>query len=166
MTRTRKTPQSWITAGHAALKKVGPEGLKAETLARDLGTTKGSFYWHFKDVPAFHTAVLDAWSDAAIARFDAVQSSVDAPLAQLRALAGYSSQPLDRAIRAWATHHAGARKAVRTLDSHIISVISDLLAHQGATHPDFPRLTHAAMIMGSAKGRETETLIDLLLVLK
>lgn len=166
MARTRKTPKSWIDAGLTALKKVGAEGLKAETLARDLGTTKGSFYWHFKDVPAYQSAVLATWADAAQARFDAVVAATDTPLGQLRALSAYHPSPLDRAVRGWAVHDKAARKAVSGLDRHITATITDLLATQGATHPDFPGLVHAAMMSGSVKNTQTETLIDLLLVLK
>ena len=36
----------------AALAETGPEALKAEPLAARLGVSKGSFYWHFRDVPA------------------------------------------------------------------------------------------------------------------
>ncbi|MEH6751885.1 MAG: TetR family transcriptional regulator, partial [Paracoccaceae bacterium] len=36
-------------AGLAALAEAGPVALKAEPMARRLGTTKGSFYWHFAD---------------------------------------------------------------------------------------------------------------------
>ena len=166
MARTRKTPKSWIDAGLSALKKVGAEGLKAESLARDIGTTKGSFYWHFKDVPAYQAAVLDTWADAAQSRFDAVVASSDTPLGQLRALGGYHQSSLDRAVRGWAVHDKSARKAVSGLDRHMTATIKDLLTDQGATHPDFPGLVHAAMMSGTAKNTQAETLIDLLLVLK
>ena len=61
MKRIRLNRQSWIDAGLRALVAEGPTALAAEPLARQLGTTKGSFYWHFKDVPDFQKAVIRDW---------------------------------------------------------------------------------------------------------
>ena len=61
MKRQRLSPQTWIEAGLAELVAQGPKALAAEPLARKLATTKGSFYWHFKDVPDFQAAVVKHW---------------------------------------------------------------------------------------------------------
>jgi AcrR family transcriptional regulator len=48
----------------AALDLLGEQGLAAvgvEPLARRLGVTKGSFYWHFKSREALLTAALEHW---------------------------------------------------------------------------------------------------------
>jgi len=39
----------WLRAARLALLRGGVEAVRVEKLARDLGVTKGSFYWHFKD---------------------------------------------------------------------------------------------------------------------
>ena len=166
MSTKRKTPQTWINAGLKALPKTGPDALRAETLSRILETTKGSFYWHFKDVPAFQAALLDDWQTRSQARIADTLENADTPVTALRALAGLRQTPLDRAVRAWATHDAQARKAVSKLDKVTLTALSDLLTALEATHPDFPGLIHAAMIAAPAKGSHAETLVDLLLVLK
>mgnify|MGYP001820637128 CR=1 FL=1 len=71
MRKPRLTKEAWINAGLSALKEHGPDALKAEALARRLGTTKGSFYWHFKDIPAYHDALLDVWLASAVDDFSA-----------------------------------------------------------------------------------------------
>ena len=68
MKRERLSRQSWIDAGLKALVAQGPTALAAEPLARALGATKGSFYWHFKDVPSLHEAVTQDWQTRAFAR--------------------------------------------------------------------------------------------------
>lgn len=166
MARVRKTPQDWIDAGLKALRSDGPSGLQAETLARHIGATKGSFYWHFKDVPAFQSAALADWQTGTLARFEKLLQREDNELAQLRALAGYHLNPLDRAVRGWAAQNAAAAKSVKAVDGAMLARIGELLEAQGATHPDFPGLIHAALICAPAKGSHAETLIDLLLVLK
>ena len=67
MKRERLSQKSWIEAGLSELASEGPKALAAEPLARKLGTTKGSFYWHFKDVPDFQKAVVKHWQSDAFA---------------------------------------------------------------------------------------------------
>jgi AcrR family transcriptional regulator len=57
----RLQPQDWA---EAALETLGAGGLAAvavEPLAARLGTTKGSFYWHFADRRALLVAALELW---------------------------------------------------------------------------------------------------------
>ena len=166
MAQTRKTPDTWITAGLKALPKTGPDGLRAETLARTLGTTKGSFYWHFKDVPTFQAAVLDTWLEHSRTRLaDAVEQG-DTTVTQLRSLSQWRPNPLDHAVRGWGVQDRQARKVVAKLDKDMLTRLTGLLNDLDATHPDFPGLIHAAMIASPSKGNHAETLVDLLLVLK
>ncbi len=60
-TKRRLGPHDWIIAGFEALTRGGPEAIRIEAIARNLSTTKGSFYWHFKDLKALHLAMLAAW---------------------------------------------------------------------------------------------------------
>lgn len=166
MSTSRKTPKTWIDAGLTALKRSGPAGLRAETLARQLNTTKGSFYWHFKDVPAFHDAVLAAWAERAEAGFAAMVKDGETDVTRLRGLGRYRQSALDRAVRAWAVQDSRAEKVVARIDKRMLESISDLLNELDATHPDFPGLIHATLIAAPKSGSHAETLIDLLLVLK
>ncbi|MEO7556874.1 MAG: TetR/AcrR family transcriptional regulator [Acidimicrobiales bacterium] len=51
----------WTEAALGALARVGLSGVAVEPLARQLGTTKGSFYWHFADRADLVTATLELW---------------------------------------------------------------------------------------------------------
>src|SRR5215203_5175009 len=51
----------WTRAALAAIAEKGTANVSIERLARDLGATKGSFYWHFKDRPALIEAALQRW---------------------------------------------------------------------------------------------------------
>lgn len=166
MARTRKTPQTWIAAGLKALPKHGPDGIRAETLARALETTKGSFYWHFKDVPEFQAMLLETWLAGAEKRLATAIGDADAPSKRLRALAGFQVSTLDRAVRAWAQHDAAARKTVALFDKRVLAEAQSCLSALDATHPDFPGLVLASIIAAPKGGSHTETLVDLLLVLK
>lgn len=64
MAKTPKTvlsAQDWAEAALNAIGERGVEGVAVEPLARALGVTKGSFYWHFANRDALLTAALQLW---------------------------------------------------------------------------------------------------------
>jgi AcrR family transcriptional regulator len=63
--------EDWVEAARVAMAEGGIDAVAVEPLARRLGVTKGSFYWHFKDRRALLEATLEGWeresTDAVIA---------------------------------------------------------------------------------------------------
>src|ERR1700712_186047 len=57
--------QDWLDQGLKTLAKSGFTALKAEPLAKAMGVSRGSFYWHFADISAFHAAILKRWREIA-----------------------------------------------------------------------------------------------------
>ena len=55
------TREQWVDAASAAFRRDGLAGVRVEAVARDLGVTKGSFYWHFDDRRALVDAVVERW---------------------------------------------------------------------------------------------------------
>lgn len=68
VTRTRLNRRDWIDAAMSMGMRVGFDRLAVEPLAAELGATKGSFYWHFKDRAALLDAVLADWEERATTR--------------------------------------------------------------------------------------------------
>src|SRR5688500_3247840 len=60
-TADRLDPEDWTRAALTAIAEGGTANVSVERLARELGATKGSFYWHFKDRPALIEAALQLW---------------------------------------------------------------------------------------------------------
>src|SRR5215510_8697431 len=58
----------WLDEGLRTLAANGFTALKADPLAKQLGVSRGSFYWHFRDVDAFHAALLARWREIATER--------------------------------------------------------------------------------------------------
>jgi AcrR family transcriptional regulator len=71
-------PTDWVRAALLAVAEGGITNISVERLARSLGTTKGSFYWHFKDRPALVAAMLDAWAGQTEAIITRVEQGADA----------------------------------------------------------------------------------------
>lgn len=133
----------WLAAGLAALERSGPGGLAAEPLARTLGTTKGSFYWHFKDVPAFRLAVAEAWAARARAALEAAPSGeghVD------RLLRLSHPDPAEASMRAWARQAPEVAGIVAAVDDDRRRALSETLAELGLTNPEFAQIVQAAVI--------------------
>src|SRR3954468_1279247 len=118
--------KDWLDQGLKSLAHSGFTALKAEPLAKAMGVSRGSFYWHFADIAAFHAAILKHWREVAaeqvIAGLEASAKNTD-PLARLLRGAFGSKQTLEKAVRSWASIDPRARAAVQAIDRRRIDYI-------------------------------------------
>ncbi len=61
--KRRLSRLDWVAAALAAIAEGGLAAVAVERLAQRLGTTKGSFYWHFENRDALLTAALAHWEE-------------------------------------------------------------------------------------------------------
>lgn len=128
----RLRPAAWVNAGLKALAKSGFSALKADTLANRLGISRGSFYWHFADVSAFHAAILRRWREIALENIiDEIEAASDDRLEVLAGRAFARDTGIERAVRAWATADGRARAAVEAVDAERIRYLRKLLIDAG-----------------------------------
>ncbi len=73
----------WVGAALRALAVGGLGNLSVERLAGELGATKGSFYWHFKDRPDLIEAALDEWERRDTDQLIEHATTIDGPRARL-----------------------------------------------------------------------------------
>ena len=166
----------WLAAGMAALIEQGPDALKAEPLARRLGTTKGSFYWHFKDVPAFHAALLKDWETAVLAHLDEILANEYSPVGRLRRFGQTiaDTSDVEPAIRAWAKGNGAARSTIRRVDGQRQALLRELLEETDIGNPEMMRIIYAAGIgmkeldedSDQENARTMGSLVDLVLALR
>src|SRR5688572_22848674 len=57
----RLTRDDWLGAAMAAMARGGVRSVAVEPLAKTLGATKGSFYWHFRDRDDLIRRALERW---------------------------------------------------------------------------------------------------------
>ena len=50
---------AWLEQALHVLREEGIQGVRIERLARDLGVTKGSFYWHFDNLDDLRQSILE-----------------------------------------------------------------------------------------------------------
>lgn len=171
--KQRLSPEDWLKAGLDALAASGPEALKAEPLARALETTKGSFYWHFADVPAFRQALLEFWGENAALPTEP-DDKTDA-VAQLHALMrdGFpGASETEAAMRGWARTDPNVAATLADIDAMRLTYLGAVLRQLGVRNPEIARLLYAARVGTEAMAQSDEqsaaldTLVDLVLALR
>jgi AcrR family transcriptional regulator len=125
----------WLDQGLRTLAKHGFTALKAEPLAKAMGVSRGSFYWHFADIGAFRRAILEHWRDVAVERIiadiEALPPEGNATEALLNRAFGGKPPLLESAMRSWAARDAVARAAVQAVDQRRMDYIEKLLTGSG-----------------------------------
>jgi AcrR family transcriptional regulator len=134
----RLTAQAWVDFAVTTLAREGFDVLKADVLARKLGVSRGSFYWHFSDLAAFHARVIEHWRQTTteaiivdIERHESRESRLDALLR--RAFAHGAA--LEVRMRAWADVNPGAARAVADVDRRRREYLESLLVDVGIVRP-------------------------------
>jgi AcrR family transcriptional regulator len=126
--------KDWLDQGLKVLAERGFTALKAEPLAKAMGVSRGSFYWHFADISAFHAAILKHWREVAaegiIANLEAATGHDDSLQLLLRQAFG-GKLALENAVRIWATHDPLARRAVQAIDRRRATYVERLLRAAG-----------------------------------
>ncbi len=129
-TRAQLTPDAWIDAATEVLADRGIDHVRVDWLAQQLGVTRGSFYWHFRDREDLLRRVLQAWRDRATvqlsarlarARSDPREQLRDVISLPFRGRSAIKAARIELAIRAWARRDQMAREAVDEADSSRIA---------------------------------------------
>ncbi|MFA5683195.1 MAG: TetR/AcrR family transcriptional regulator [Lysobacteraceae bacterium] len=82
----RLSATDWAQAALDLLAEAGVAGVAVEPLARRLGVTKGSFYWHFPSRDALLTAALERWEQTELEEVFARLEGIEDPRQRLHEL--------------------------------------------------------------------------------
>ncbi len=129
------TPDDWAKAALVAIARGGVDAVAVESIAAELGATKGSFYWHFTNRDALIQAALDRWErEGTDSVIDDLEHEPD-PVRRLRKVlaAAFERGPADRAEVALLANpgHPAAVRAVRRVAERRITYISRQLEALG-----------------------------------
>jgi len=133
MAAPTRTPRSgWIDAGLRALAAGGPDAVRIEPLAQELGVTRGGFYWHFEDRQALLEEILDTWerrsTDEVLER---VEREGGDPRAKVRraGMLTFSTEllPIDLAVRDWARRDRSVARRLRRVDNRRMEYLRTLI---------------------------------------
>ena len=131
----RLSPDDWARAALGAIARGGVGAVAVETVAAELGATKGSFYWHFKNRDALIQAALDRWEQVGTEAVIGELEREPDPVRRLRKVlaAAFKLGPADRAEIALLANpdHPAAVRAVRRVAERRITYISQQLEALG-----------------------------------
>lgn len=132
----------WLEHGLKFLAEQGHTLLKAGYLARQLGVTRGSFYWHFTEIADFHSKLLALWrTRTTLETIDRIDQAATGQLRLNLILrqAFTADSSLERAVRAWATNDSGAAEAVAAVDRERIAYLQSILDASGIVQEEAMR---------------------------
>ena len=145
--------QSWLDAGLQRLAAQGPHGLRIMTIAQELGVTKGSFYWHFRNQDEYLAALLEEWERSHTQQIiEHVENIGGDPAAKLRNLLSVTiaADPrLTQAVRSWAHTDPMVGKAVKRVDKKRVVYVAGLIGSLGWSPEDaatLARWSYCALI--------------------
>jgi AcrR family transcriptional regulator len=127
--------EDWLLHALETLRREGVGRLRVEPLARSLGVTTGSFYWHFKDRKDLLDQVLAHWAENMTAAVGRRMGSREEPRIQLHNLlidiTREERNRYETAMRNWAAFDSEARKAVRRVDECRLAFVMGLFMQMG-----------------------------------
>lgn len=133
-TKDRLTRTAWLDHGLRILARQGAAALKVGDLAAGLSVSRGSFYWHFKDIGEFRLRLLERWqertTDQVLEQTDASTTGA-ARLTHLMKLAFNEDRSLDRSIRAMASTDPAVAEMVAAVDARRIAYMAKVLVEAG-----------------------------------
>lgn len=133
-------PEDWIQAAQRVLESRSIDAVRVEVLAKEMGVTKGSFYWHFKDRDDLLQRMLTSWRDAAteqiISRFESRGLTARELIRDLLALpfrgaSAKEAAAIELGIRAWARRDDAARSVLDEVDSKRLAYIAQCFQSLG-----------------------------------
>ena len=138
----------WIKGGFRALAQGGEGAIRVEAIARDIGVTKGGFYWDFKDLNDFKTAMLDFYqtvgTEAIINNSEKFQTPKEALLFIVNEAIKEPDDELGGtkiklAIREWASRDENARIRIQFIDNLRIETLKSIFQATGMAQKDAAR---------------------------
>lgn len=126
----RLSRDDWITEALSLLVESGIETVQITVLARRLGVTRGSFYWHFESRDALLAALIAHWqtqnTNVMLETVADAQSLDEGVLALFSVWLDHKrfDPRLDQAVRDWSRNDAALRDTVRAEDASRIQAIA------------------------------------------
>jgi len=128
----------WLDTARQALIEEGTAGVEINKLAKRLGSSRGGFYWFFKDRAQLLDELLTYWVRTSTILFERVlQNHNRNGVEEYRALTNLwvdekeYDPKWDGAVRDWARTSDAVRKAVQAVDQKRIAVLEQIFNDMG-----------------------------------
>lgn len=157
-------PNDWLRAAASRLASDGVESIRVELLARDIGVSKGSFYWHFRDREDLLFQLLGQWENEEVSWIEAAVTGVHSAPSRWVRFINRCTVPdrfrLEAGIRSWARKEPGVAFRVATIEKCRASYLEAILREIGFTPmaaaqwSDLVLLTHVGWVDRASRDSE------------
>jgi len=130
MSLTRK---DWLEGARTLMVEKGIAAVKVEVLARRLGVSKGSFYWHFKNRDDLLSDLLNYWASVTdeLIRHGSQTPSAKDRLAHLFAAIAAAGTSGEEVIQVWAKHDENVAAVVQQVETKRINYLQAIFEQGG-----------------------------------
>lgn len=138
--RSPLTPVDWVREALAVIAESGFHALSVDGLAKRIGVSRGSFYWHFADRKALIAAALAYWEHECTRQIISDMADVREPLERLRILLTIAFTPSEvsdiETKLAQASDDALVRDALARVTAVRLDAVQELFAQLGFPPPE------------------------------
>jgi AcrR family transcriptional regulator len=173
---TKLGRQDWVNAAMETFIEKGIETVKVDPIAKSLQITRGSFYWHFKNLDDLLLAIIQEWqavdTEDVILQVEMTGGTPKQRLLHLFEMAAKDDDRLEKAMRIWAIHDARAATAIERVDKQRLEYLQHLFSQIGFSKIDAEvraRVVYAVRLgwfMMPSPGKPTKRLAEIQLVYK
>lgn len=149
----RLSVSDWIQQGYEIIAEEGLNALKINRLCNRLRVTKGSFYWHFDDLPSYRDQLVQTWGelcDDDHRRFE--KWGALPPRERLsRMMSALVSTPhwtMERAMREWARSDSTVADSVHSTDRRLVRIVRQAFLDHGCEPDDADLRANATFATG------------------
>ena len=131
----------WLEAGYTLIAEEGVRALKIERLCRQVGATRGSFYWHFEDIGSYRDALVASWNTFLQRDIDSLTELGGLPPRQrlskmMDQLVSPQHWMLERAMREWARSDPAAAANIRAADRRVLRAVTKAFEDHGCSRSE------------------------------
>jgi AcrR family transcriptional regulator len=132
--------QDWVQAALETFMEKGIEAVKVDVLAKSLKITRGSFYWHFKNLDDLLAAIIQEWqavnTENVMHQVDTIGGTPIKQLLHLLEIAAKDDDRLEKAMRIWAIHDIRAMGSIERVDRQRLEYLQHLFLQIGCSQTD------------------------------
>ena len=130
------TREEWLERALNVVSTGGGAKLRIDNLVKEIGVTKGSFYWHFKNRNDFVRSLIDYWHEhytlTVSDYLDGIEGSAEEKMRKLMEMVFVEQLARhDLAIRSWAIAEPELRALVKRTDDHRLKYLRMLFTGMG-----------------------------------
>ena len=147
----RLSREDWLARALDALAEQGERVLSVDALVREIGVSRGSFYWHFKDRTDFVRQLVRYWAETYTENVpkhvETVAGTASDRLMALMNLVFHGRiTRYDIAVRSWATHDPTAARLVKQVDQFRTDYVRSQFAELGFKGEELAVRTRAFVV--------------------